>query len=136
MHAIIAVGIGGFCGAIGRTFLALLIVNTVDSIIPWATFTANILGSFGLALVFTLFGKKITLNPKIKIGLTTGFFGSFTTFSTISLEAINLLDQYGIFWWLGYESLTVFGGIMAALGGWWLAKYLEQFAGVENPQQH
>lgn len=112
------IAIGGFLGAVARSSLALLIVNHTDTIIPVATLTVNLAGSFGLALAITLIGRRLNLPQPLALGLTTGFFGSFTTFSTISLEAVHLLDYYGAAWWLSYELLNISGGLLAAFSGY------------------
>ncbi|MGF7184078.1 CrcB protein [Desulfitispora alkaliphila] len=122
---ILSLALGGFMGAISRSFLAQIIVNHTDTIIPLGTLTVNLLGSLGLAFVLTWSHKRIALPNYMKIGFATGFFGSFTTFSTISLETINLLEQWGINWWFFYEALNIAGGISMAALGFYLAHYLQ-----------
>jgi CrcB protein len=119
-----AVAVGGFAGAIARSSLALFIVNYTETVIPVATLTVNLLGSFGLAFFLTLAGKGLNLPLPVKVSITTGFFGSFTTFSTISLESVHLLDYYGAFWWLTYEFFNISGGLLAVFLGYLAANKL------------
>lgn len=126
MQTMLYIALGGFVGAISRSSLAQLIVDSSDTIIPVGTLAVNLLGSFGLAFLLTLFYDKLQLSSSVKLGLGTGFFGSFTTFSTISLETIYLLDTYGAKWWLLYELLNVFGGIAMAGLGFISGKVLER----------
>ena len=124
MSKLIAVAWGGFLGAITRVALASWIVMHTESIIPWGTLSVNLLGSLGLALIFSLMANGLQLDDSIRLALTTGFFGSFTTFSTISLEAVNLLQVHGPYWWLLYELLNISGGLGAALLGLWWGQLL------------
>ena len=91
---LLAVGIGGAIGASLRYFLSQIIVYEAG--FPLATCIANLIGCFLLS--YLLSGKLLKSYPKMKLALTTGLLGSFTTFSTFSNETISLIsDQlYGI----------------------------------------
>src|SRR5699024_12007511 len=56
-----------------------------------ATFTVNMMGCFLLSFLLNNKQFKTKVNPKIFLGLSTGLIGSFTTFSTFSIETIELL---------------------------------------------
>lgn len=109
------VGIGGFVGAIMRYAVGLMIPYQLT--FPIATLTVNLFGSFLLTYVtFNLF-KRFTISEKIKILLTTGLLGSFTTFSTLSAEIITLIENDKFILAFIYIIITVFGGLfMAYLG--------------------
>lgn len=109
------VGIGGFVGAIMRYAVGLMIPDQLT--FPIATLTVNLFGSFLLTYVtFNLF-KRFTISEKIKILLTTGLLGSFTTFSTLSAEIITLIENDKFILAFIYIIITVFGGLfMAYLG--------------------
>ena len=113
---ILAVGIGGAIGASLRFFLSQIIVY--DTGFPLTTFIANCIGCF--ALSYLLCGKLLSYYPKLKLTLTTGLLGAFTTFSTFSSETISLIsDQlYGIAF--VYVLLSALGGLFLSFVGYWL----------------
>ena len=83
---------------------------------PWATFTVNIVGSFLIGL-FYAWSARFNLPTEIRLLLTTGLCGGFTTFSTFSNDGLTLLKQgYGGLFLL-YVLLSIVLGILAALGG-------------------
>ncbi|MEM1295495.1 MAG: fluoride efflux transporter CrcB [Verrucomicrobiota bacterium] len=99
MKLILCIGIGGFIGAICRHFLA----GAVDrwqtlSGFPWGIFVANIVGCLliGVFLGYSLHIK--TVSEEARLLFVTGFLGSLTTFSTFSLQTLELFrnDQTGL----------------------------------------
>ncbi len=60
---------------------------------PWATFTANALGSLGLGLVFVLAEDRSWFGTDLRLLLGTGVMGGFTTYSTFNLESIGLMQS-------------------------------------------
>lgn len=112
---VIAVGIGGFIGAIVRYSIGKVIF--IRSGFPLATLLINLLGCLFLAWFFTITAKRVKMNPNLKLAIGTGFTGAFTTFSTFSVETLNLLknEQYGFV--LSYVLASIFGGIGLALLG-------------------
>ena len=111
---ILAVGIGGAIGASLRYFLSQIIVYEAG--FPLATCIANLIGCFLLS--YLLSGKLLKTYPKIKLALTTGLLGSFTTFSTFSSETISLIsDQlYGMAF--VYVLLSAIGGLLLSFVGY------------------
>lgn len=81
---ILVVGTGGFLGANARYWLS------INSPTPWGTFVANLLGSFGLAFFSIYISENVRVNEHIRLFVSTGFFGAFTTFSTFNYEALTL----------------------------------------------
>lgn len=112
---VIAVGIGGFIGAIVRYSIGKVIF--IRSGFPLATLLINLLGCLFLAWFFTITAKRVKMDPNLKLAIGTGFTGAFTTFSTFSVETLNLLknEQYGFA--LFYVLASIFGGIGLALLG-------------------
>ncbi len=89
----LAVGLGGFIGAVSRYFVSTFInkINTCG--FPIATLIINILGSFLIGLLTQLLLGLWPDNKKLQLFLTTGILGGFTTFSTFSLETVNLFQN-------------------------------------------
>jgi len=110
------VALGGALGALGRYVLSTWIANRGNYLFPWGTFVVNILGCFLLGLIYVLGTEKLLINPQLRSMITVGFLGAFTTFSTFSLEAFNLLRNGEVIMALLY----IFGSIAVGLIGVWL----------------
>ena len=89
---LLAVGIGGFFGAIARFSISGWIQNSSTSSLPLGTFVVNILGSFLIGFLFLYF-QHINLSPTQKAMFIAGLLGSLTTFSTFSLETLLMLQE-------------------------------------------
>ncbi|ACL76221.1 fluoride efflux transporter CrcB [Ruminiclostridium cellulolyticum] len=92
MINVVAVGTGGFVGAASRYFISTLVNKLNTSGFPIATLIINILGSFLIGLLTQLLMSLCPDNKKLNLFLTTGILGGFTTFSTFSLETVNLFQ--------------------------------------------
>jgi CrcB protein len=60
---------------------------------PWATFTANVIGSLGLGLIFVLAEDRSWFGADLRLLLGTGVMGGFTTYSAFNLETIGLMQS-------------------------------------------
>ncbi|NLJ16028.1 MAG: fluoride efflux transporter CrcB [Clostridiales bacterium] len=89
MINVLIVGAGGFLGTVFRYLLGLIPLP-VD--FPFITLGMNFLGSFIIGLVYG-FSIDGVLSSKKTLFFKTGFCGGFTTFSSFSLEAFNLIDE-------------------------------------------
>ncbi|WP_017755076.1 fluoride efflux transporter CrcB [Calidifontibacillus oryziterrae] len=116
---VILIAIGGFLGAISR-FAVGEWLQTNDAF-PLETFVVNIIGCFILGW-FLAFAKREDMNNFATLFIGTGFLGSFTTFSTFSVEAIRLVinKQLLIAFLYSFTSITV--GIGFAYLGYRLGK--------------
>jgi CrcB protein len=88
----IAIAAGGSVGALLRYFVSTYPYKFIKPGFPLGTFLANIIGCFVIGFVFQLSLVKI-LSPNLRLFIMVGLLGSFTTFSTFSLETINLLKS-------------------------------------------
>ena len=82
--------IGGGLGAVCRYFISLITTQQFNNIFPFGTLTVNLIGSFLIGLFFHFF-QNVVVPIEIRIFIMIGFLGGFTTFSSFSIESINLL---------------------------------------------
>ena len=101
----------GGLGALSRWGLGALVSRFVSGSFPAGTFLANALGCLVLGVVT---GWSADALPEhLRVPLATGFLGSFTTFSTFSVESVKLLEQGA---W-GLAAANVVGSILVGLSG-------------------
>lgn len=117
------VGLAGSLGAVTRIWIGRMLINVnPEALFPYHTLFINLLGSFLLAYFLIFVESKANISTNLKIGISTGFLGSFTTFSTFSVEAIYLIQIRAYEIALLYIVLSFIGGISFALLGYKLAK--------------
>lgn len=91
MKALLAVGVGGFFGAIARYLVTLGFARVWSHPFPFATFVINVSGSFVLGWFATWVASRSGLDPAWRLALATGFLGAYTTFSTFEYETRRLV---------------------------------------------
>lgn len=116
----LAVGCGGFIGAMSRYLLALLVDKRHNSAFPYSTLIINVIGAFLIGFLSQLMISKYPENKTLNLFLTTGILGGFTTFSTFSLETVNLYQSGNT----GYAVLNVVSSMLFCLVGVLLGKFL------------
>ena len=100
-----AISLGAIAGALSRYYLTLAFSRWLGTAFPYGTFTINISGAFIMGFFTTLVLEKVVLSPDLRLLITVGFLGSYTTFSTYALDTANLLKMSSrfvtLFYWLG-----------------------------------
>ena len=89
--SLLAIAIGGGLGSIARFIISREMGIWLGNFLPYGTLTVNIAGSLALGWLITFFFDRPELSSALKLGLTVGFLGAFTTFSTFSYESLQLL---------------------------------------------
>ena len=90
MRTVIAVMVAGALGATARYGLDGLVSVRAGGQFPWGTFVVNISGCLVLGFIYALLAERYTVDPTLRVALTVGFVGSYTTFSTWALETAQL----------------------------------------------
>ncbi|GER66277.1 putative fluoride ion transporter CrcB 1 [Weizmannia acidilactici] len=113
----VLVGIAGIFGALARYDLGIWIGMHVHTIFPFATLCINMIGCFLLGWLTMHIFKSKNVHPYIASALGTGFVGSFTTFSTFSVETVQLFQQSLYIYAVLYIFCSLFGGLMMSWAG-------------------
>jgi len=89
---LLAVALGGALGALGRYSIGVGL-SSVGGDFPAGTFVVNVLGSFLIALILFSSWAASGMTEEVRLFLTVGILGAFTTMSTFSYESMKLLDD-------------------------------------------
>ena len=119
-QTILAIGSGGFIGAVLRAYLNGLISHRVPHELPFGTLGVNLIGSFVMGCLIAYFMYSSSLSVHIKSFLSTGILGALTTYSTFAIESFLLLEGGSIGLALINMSLNVFGTVIMAGSGYYL----------------
>ena len=123
MIRIIYIAVGGAIGAVLRYWVSGIAYSILGTTFPYGTLSVNVIGSFFIGIFFELL-EETALSPDIRMLIFVGIFGAFTTFSSFSLETINLFRDGEI--WLGSWNIILNNtlGIGSAIIGIFIAKYI------------
>jgi fluoride exporter len=111
------IGSGSFLGGIARFLLSRFVQQGVLSSFPYGTLVVNVLGCFLIGLFYGLTERGNLMDTDLRLFLTVGFCGGFTTFSTFASENMVLLKDGNFLYFALYASLSVFLGLTATYLG-------------------
>lgn len=109
-----AIFVGGSIGAVTRALLAEALPHEPGEW-PWATFAANVVGAFLLAYFTTRLQERLPLSSYRRPLLGTGLCGALTTFSTVQVELLVMLDGEAFGLAARYAGASVAAGFLAVL---------------------
>ncbi|WP_130862672.1 fluoride efflux transporter CrcB [Bacilliculturomica massiliensis] len=119
MLNVISVGLGGALGAAGRYGVGMLCKNVAPAaVFPAATLFVNVSGAFLIALASVCFQKTDGMGTALQLFIMTGVMGGFTTFSSFSLETMELAAGGR----MTMAAVNVIVSVGACLAGIWLGK--------------
>jgi CrcB protein len=123
MVKILSLAAGGAVGTLLRYAVSGLSYRVSEGVFPWGTLAVNMIGSFVIGLLWGLFETEI-ISPDTRAFLFIGLLGGFTTFSTYTLESLNLFRDGEV----KLAMLNIFGsnvlGIMLVIAGFTLSKII------------
>ena len=120
MKSFILVFLGGGLGS-GLRYLVAITMNQYSKVLPFGTFTVNMIGCLLIGLVLGYAQKENTLTSNQTLLLATGFCGGFTTFSAFANENLELIKNGEIFNFSVYTIGSILIGILAVFIGFYLA---------------
>lgn len=117
LSASIAVSLGAIPGALSRYYITIGLAQWLGTRFPFGTFLINLSGALLMGFFTTLAIDQVIASPHLQLLITTGFIGSYTTFSTYALDTAVLLRSgsrgRSLFYWMGS---MVLGGIGLEMG--------------------
>ncbi len=123
-QTLLAIGSGGFIGAVLRAYLNGVISHRVPHELPFGTLGVNLIGSFIMGVLVAYFMYTTLFSLHVKSFLSTGILGALTTYSTFAIESVLLLEG-GSFMLAGINmALNVFGTVLFAGMGFMLTSSL------------
>lgn len=116
--------LGSAAGGGARYLVSGWAVKAFGPAFPYGTLAVNVIGSFLIAVLMYSGVDKAMISPTVRLALTTGVIGGFTTYSTFSYETMKSLQDGA--WEIAVANvlLTVFGCLLACLLGWASARWL------------
>jgi len=120
MNAVLAVAAGGAVGAVARYLVMTRVGHWLGAVFPYGTLTVNIVGSFVLGAMVEAMALAWTVGGEMRAFLVVGMLGSFTTFSTFSLDVVTLIQRGQ----LGSAGFYVVASVIVALVGFMLGMTL------------
>jgi CrcB protein len=121
-RAFLLVGIGGFIGSVARIISQQLAQRYFPLDFPVGTLVVNVFGSFVIGLVYGLSEHHNFFSAETKLFLTAGLCGGFTTFSSFSYEALNLMRTGEYFSAALYVLIGIVTGLLFVFLGFYLGK--------------
>jgi len=109
MINILAIGVGGFLGAVFRYLISLVPVSE-SFIFPIKTFIINIVGCLAIGIITVFASKSTAVSPPMILFLKVGLCGGFTTFSTFALETADLMKS-------GHTAIAFLYAVLSMLVG-------------------
>ena len=111
-----AIFLGGASGALLRVWVGEEFTGAAASW-PWATFSINVIGSFALGFLVTRLQERLPQSTYRRPLLGTGFCGAFTTFSTMQVEILTMIEHHRFGLAASYAAASIAAGYLAI----WLA---------------
>jgi fluoride exporter len=116
----VLVFLGGGIGAAARYWAQGLVYQKWGTAFPSGTLLVNIIGCFLIGFLMSTLEDRFILYPSLRIFLTIGILGGFTTFSSFSFETMALMRDGEVF----YASANIFLSVGVCLAGTWLGSTL------------
>ncbi|MEQ6341227.1 MAG: fluoride efflux transporter CrcB [Gammaproteobacteria bacterium] len=92
MNQIFLIAAGGAVGSVLRFLMSTGVHGILGRAFPYGTLAVNVVGSFIMGLLYVLLIDRFNMSGEWRAALLVGLLGGFTTFSSFSIETVNLLE--------------------------------------------
>jgi CrcB protein len=120
MNQVLAIAAGGAVGSVLRFWMSTWVHSFAGRSFPYGTLTVNVLGCLAMGFLFVLFVDRLSDNAVLRAGILIGVLGGFTTFSSFSIETLNLIEQGA--WLKAVVNMT--GSLLLCIGATWVGVIL------------
>jgi CrcB protein len=114
---ILAIAVGGACGAVARYMVNISPLQNLFKPFPFPTFFINITGSFLIGFLLIFLTDRIQISENLRFAVMVGFLGAYTTFSTFELEIWGLIKENHFVTAFLYLFLSVLIGFIGVVLG-------------------
>ena len=116
----IAIAAGGAVGALMRFWVSGSVYAVLGRGFPYGTLVVNLAGSLVMGVLYVLLLERVTLSAEWRGALLVGLLGAFTTFSTFSIETVNLIEDGEV----AKAGLNAVASVVLCIGASWLGVVL------------
>ena len=120
MNLVLFIAVGGAIGAVGRYAVMTAVSHLLGAGYPYGTIMVNLIGSFVLGGLVESLKYFSVISNELQVFLIVVVLGSFTTFSTFSMDVVVLMQRNEMF----AAGLYILGSIVVSIGGLFLAMIL------------
>ena len=120
MNLVLFIAAGGAIGAVGRYAVMMVVSHLLGAGYPYGTLIVNLIGSFVLGGLVESLKHFSAISNELHVFLIVGVLGSFTTFSTFSMDVVVLMQRNEMF----AAGLYILGSFVVSIGGLFLAMVL------------
>lgn len=114
--------LGGAAGTGTRYLTSIAVQHGLGGLFPHSTFIINVVGSFLISVVMVIGLSTDAIPPTVRIVLTTGVLGGFTTYSSFNYEALQYFQNGEVGRGVIYMVGTALSCLLAGIAGLWMAK--------------
>ncbi|AGK96946.1 fluoride efflux transporter FluC [Clostridium pasteurianum] len=130
MKKYLYIGGFGFIGAIMRFTIKNINFQNYIGQIPINTLIINVTGSFFLAFIFGVTKERYKIKEEVKLGITTGLLGTYTTFSSLCKEEVNLITKGEYY----SASMYIFLSLLLSIIAIYVATAISKSIGKKNEE--
>ncbi len=120
MTQLIYIAIGGAIGAVLRFTISNGVYAWLGRGFPWGTLVVNVFGSLLMGLLYVFFVERMSVSVEMRSLILVGLLGAFTTFSTFSIETLNLIESGDLI----PAGINMFVSVFCCVAACWLGLML------------